>query len=42
MFVRVLTEDQIRQIHETSLAILERIGVHVPHVEVLGRFADAG
>ncbi|MAE18428.1 hypothetical protein CMK12_05755 [Candidatus Poribacteria bacterium] len=42
MFVRVLTEDQIRQIHETSLEILDRIGVHVPHVEVLGRFADAG
>ena len=42
MFCTVLSDDHIRRIHETSLAILERVGVHVPHEEVLGRFADAG
>lgn len=42
MFVRVLTEDQIKRIHDTSLVMLERIGVQVSHTELLGRFADAG
>jgi len=41
MQASILTEDQIRRIHETSLAILERVGVHVPHEDMLGRFADA-
>jgi len=39
---RVLTDEQIDRIHEASVAILERVGVHVPHPETLGRFADAG
>jgi trimethylamine--corrinoid protein Co-methyltransferase len=38
----VLSEEQIVKIHETSLAILERVGVVVPHAEVLRRFADCG
>ncbi len=42
MYTRVLTDEQIEKIHQTSLAILERVGVHVPHAEMLGRFADAG
>jgi trimethylamine--corrinoid protein Co-methyltransferase len=42
MFTRVLSDAQIRRIHDTSLAILERVGVVVPHEEVLRRFADAG
>ncbi len=42
MFAKMLTDRQIRQIHETSLAILERVGVHIPHPEMLGMFADAG
>ena len=42
MFAEILTDEQINQIHETSLAILERVGVHVPHAEMLGKFADAG
>lgn len=42
MFVKMLNDDQIKVIHETSLAILERVGVHVPHTEMLGMFADAG
>jgi trimethylamine---corrinoid protein Co-methyltransferase len=42
MFSRVLSEDAIERIHSTSLQILERVGVHVPHPEVLARFAGAG
>jgi trimethylamine--corrinoid protein Co-methyltransferase len=39
---RVLSDDQVGRIHEWSLAILDRVGVHVPHKAVLDRFADAG
>ena len=42
MFCRVLSDDDIRRIHEASLAILDRVGVEVPHGEVLARFADSG
>lgn len=42
MFSHVLTEEQVRQVHEASLQILERIGVVVPHVELLARFTEAG
>ena len=42
MRTSILTQDQIRRIHETSLAILERVGIIVPHEEMLGRFADSG
>jgi trimethylamine--corrinoid protein Co-methyltransferase len=42
MFCRVLSDDEVTRIHEASLAVLERVGVHVPHAEVLSRFADAG
>ncbi len=42
MISGILTKDQIRSVHEASLTILERIGVGVPHPEMLGRFADAG
>lgn len=42
MFCRVLTDEQIGRIHDSSLAILERVGVVVPHAETLRRFADAG
>jgi trimethylamine--corrinoid protein Co-methyltransferase len=42
MFAKMLTDRQIIQIHETSLAILERVGVQIPHPEILGMFADAG
>jgi len=38
----VLTENQIHWIHDSSLTILERVGVEVPHPEVLARFADSG
>lgn len=42
MFANVLSDEQINRIHATSLAILERVGVIVPHEEVLRRFADSG
>ncbi len=42
MISSILTNEQIRRIHEASLTILERVGVEVPHSEILGRFADAG
>ncbi|MHB1456250.1 MAG: trimethylamine methyltransferase family protein [Armatimonadota bacterium] len=41
LFTKVLTDSQITKIHDTSLAILERVGVHVPHQEMLRLFADA-
>ena len=42
MFSRVLSEDEITRIHEASLAILERVGVDIPHGNILSRFADGG
>ena len=42
MFTQMLTKSHIQKIHQASLAILERVGVEVPHKEILGRFADAG
>jgi trimethylamine--corrinoid protein Co-methyltransferase len=42
MTVSLLTELQIAQIHEASLQILERVGVLIPHPEVLSRLADQG
>jgi trimethylamine--corrinoid protein Co-methyltransferase len=42
MIARVLTDEQIDKVHGASLEILERVGVVVPHEELLGRFADAG
>ena len=42
MIAKVLTEQQINKIHQTSLEILERIGVIIPHDEILSRFAERG
>ncbi|MCY3018050.1 MAG: trimethylamine methyltransferase family protein [Planctomycetota bacterium] len=42
MHATVLTPEQIERIHQASLAILERTGVHVPHDDMLRRFAGAG
>ncbi len=33
---------QIEKLHNASMAILEKIGVHVPHEEMLDLFAEAG
>jgi trimethylamine--corrinoid protein Co-methyltransferase len=42
MFCRVLDDDRVNRIHNVSLEILERVGVVVPHEEILSRFADSG
>lgn len=42
MIASVLDEAQIYWIHEASLRILERTGVHLPHADMLRRFAEAG
>jgi len=38
----VLTQKQIDRVSAASLTILERVGVVVPHQEMLRRFADSG
>jgi len=38
----VLTPGHIRKIHEASLAILDRVGVMVPHEETVSRLSDLG
>ncbi|MFC1544619.1 trimethylamine methyltransferase family protein [Gemmatimonadota bacterium] len=42
MLSSILTEDQIRKIHQATIDILGRVGVQVPHQEMLTRFADSG
>lgn len=42
MLVQALTPEQIAKIHEGSLRLLSRIGVEVPHGDLLARFADHG
>ena len=42
MFSKVLTYEQIGKIHQASLDILERVGVEIPHDEMITRFADRG
>ena len=42
MLATVLTDEQIGRIRAASLEILERVGVVVPHDEMLSRFADSG
>jgi trimethylamine--corrinoid protein Co-methyltransferase len=38
----VLTDAQIVRVNEASLAILQRVGVHLPHAEALRLFEEAG
>ncbi len=40
--VEVLSPEDVAAIHEASLEMLARIGVHLPHEETLRRFADRG
>jgi trimethylamine--corrinoid protein Co-methyltransferase len=42
MELRVLSEEQIRRIHEASLWILGKIGVLMPHTDMRARFREAG
>lgn len=39
---RLLTEDQIREIHLATLEVLETVGVRVAHQEAIGMLRDAG
>jgi len=38
----VLTNDEIDQVHQSSLDVLEDLGIHLPHKDVLEALADAG
>lgn len=40
--MRVLTDAQVRKLHQASLSVLENVGVQIPHKEMIGRFADMG
>ena len=42
MFVQALSTQQVHRVDQVSRDILQRVGVHVPHEEMLSRFADAG
>ncbi|MCE9616074.1 MAG: trimethylamine methyltransferase family protein [Lentisphaerae bacterium] len=42
MHATVLTPEQIGRVHQKALEILERVGVGVPHAEMLSRLHDAG
>jgi hypothetical protein len=37
-----LTEDQIKQVHQASLTVLERIGIHVENEEALALYRQGG
>jgi trimethylamine--corrinoid protein Co-methyltransferase len=39
---RLLTEEQIQEIHRASLEVLETVGVRIPHAEALQLLRDAG
>jgi len=42
MLSSVLSDDQIARIHNASMSILEKTGVHVPHEDMLDRLEEAG
>ncbi len=39
---KVLSDDEIKKIHNTSLKVLEQIGIHMPHPEALNVMEKAG
>jgi trimethylamine--corrinoid protein Co-methyltransferase len=39
---RPLTEDQIKQIHQASLTVLERTGIHVENEQILALYRKSG
>ena len=41
MISKIITDEQINKIHKSSVEILERIGVIVPH-EMINKFIEAG
>lgn len=42
MKLSLFSDTELRQLHDASIRILETIGVHVPHAEMLNLFAEAG
>ncbi len=42
METRVLSDNQIGKLHDTSMAILDRVGVQIPHEDMLRRLEAAG
>ena len=42
MFSSVLSDEQIQRIHDASMALLSRVGVVVPHPDMLSRLEEAG
>lgn len=42
MKVTLFDQPQLQQLHNASIRILEKIGVHVPHADTLDLFAEAG
>ena len=42
MRIDLLSEEQVRKLHQGSMEILATIGVHVPHEKVLNLFREAG
>ena len=40
--MKVLDDAQLRRLHEASLGVLDGVGTHIPHPEMLDRFASAG
>jgi trimethylamine---corrinoid protein Co-methyltransferase len=40
--LRVLDDAEVGAIHDSSLQVLERVGVRVPHADMRARFAEAG
>ncbi len=42
MNITVLTDSQVKRLHDASLSILEKVGVQVPHPDVRERFREAG
>ena len=42
MLAQILTPRQIQAVHETSIRILEKIGVLLPHEDMLSRLEGAG
>ncbi|MEI7904267.1 MAG: trimethylamine methyltransferase family protein [Candidatus Firestonebacteria bacterium] len=42
MIAKVLTDEQLKKINNASLTILEKVGIHVPHEDMLKKFADSG
>jgi trimethylamine--corrinoid protein Co-methyltransferase len=40
--LKIVTDAEVDRLHDTSLAILEEIGVQIPNAQVLSLFADAG